>query len=62
MRRIKFQKEIKIKGILYFSLLIIITLFTARAKLQPQSTITNTYNDKSLSIGVIGEIPEVREK
>ena len=62
MRRIKSQEKVDMKRILYFLLLIIFTLFTGRAKLQPQSTITNTYNGRSLSVGIIGEIPKVREK
>lgn len=45
-----------------FLLFITLSIFTSCSKPQPQSVKTNPYSGRALSIGIIGEVPEVREE
>jgi len=46
----------------YFLLMIILSTLIACNTSQPQSIKTNPYGGRTLTIGIIGETPEVREK
>jgi len=46
----------------YFLFIILISMFAGCNNSKPQSIITNPYAGRSLSIGIIGEIPKIGEK
>ena len=47
---------------IYFLFIIVICILTACGKSQPQSTETTPYEGRALSIGIIGEVPKIREE